>query len=261
MFLLKVVNDTVPLKITKQQLMAAVVALVVTIIIFRKMIGCKTTKPEDDPLITTINQSSPGPAKNISSETTPVKPSVKLSKSSPAKLSKTSPVKSTKSTTADYNTLGTPGMTGLASSPLSQGDLDSLPLSVLPVRMQAAKTPYSITTTPRHRKRWHSMAYLNETTIKFEGTESFGAMLRGHEIAGHGHEVKGCHIVGFTSETRNPGCEGLKDDMTIVEINGKDVTHCSIDEVRAMLSGRPITTHWVLFENIEKCPDTPDVVL
>ena len=257
MFLLKVVNDTVPLEITKQQLMAAVVALVVTIIIFRKMIGCKTTKPEDDPLITTINlknsvvegtgQSLPGPAKDIPSETTPVKPS---------KFT----ITGNTDIIADYNTLGTPGMTGLASSPLSQGDLDSLPLSVLPVRLQAAKTPYSITTTPRHRKRWHSMAYLNETTIKFEGTESFGAMLKGHEIAGHGHEVKGCHIVGFTTETRNPGCEGLKDDMTIVEINGKDVTKCSIDEVRAMLSGRPITTHWVLFENIEQCPDTPDVV-
>ena len=258
MFLLKVVNDTVPLEITKQQLMAAVVALVVTIIIFRKMIGCKTTKQEDDPLITTINlknsvvegtgQSLPDPAKDIPSETTPVKPS-------------NFTITGNTDIIADYNTLGTPGTTGPVSSPLSQGDLDSLPLSVLPVRLQAAKTPYSVTTTPRHRKRWHSMAYLNETTIKFEGTESFGALLKGHEIAGHGHEIKGCHIVGFTTDTRNPGCEGLKDDMTIVEINGKDVTKCSIDKVRAMLSGRPITTHWVLFENIEQCPDTPDVVL
>jgi|TARA_B110000208_G_C11371288_1_gene285057 hypothetical protein len=103
------------------------------------------------------------------------------------------------------------------------------------------------------------MAFLNETTIRFTGKESFGVNLKGPHIAGNGHAVKGCHIVGFTTEKRKDGCEKLVEDMTLVEINGEDVTKESIDNVREKLSGRPITTKWILFELLEPCPDTPEI--
>jgi len=40
--------------------------------------------------------------------------------------------------------------------------------------------------------------------------------------------------------------------MSLVEINGKDVTNESIDTVREHLQERPITTRWILFDHIDQ---------
>ena len=102
-------------------------------------------------------------------------------------------------------------------------------------------------------------------TIVFDGKERFGVNLKGPQVQGtegqvkEYHRIVGCHIVAFTTEKRQPKCEGLMLDMSLVEINGKDVTGLSIDDVKALLQGRPIETRWILFALIKRCPDTPDV--
>ena len=112
--------------------------------------------------------------------------------------------------------------------------------------------------TPRNKKRWHTHAYIEETTIVFDSKEDrFGVKLKGPEIAGNGHEILGCHV--FSVEQRQPKCEGLKIDMTLVEIDGVDVTNESIDVVRSKLLNRPLTTRWILFELLQTCPDTPEI--
>jgi hypothetical protein len=112
--------------------------------------------------------------------------------------------------------------------------------------------------TPRNKKRWHTHAYIEETTIVFDSKEDrFGVKLKGPEIAGKGHEILGCHV--FSVEQRQPKCEGLKIDMTLVEIDGVDVTNESIDVVRSKLQNRPLTTRWILFEMHQSCPDTPEI--
>ena len=119
----------------------------------------------------------------------------------------------------------------------------------------------SSTSTPRSRKRWHTHHYIEETIITFTDKETFGIRLKGPEKAGGGHEVYGCHVVAFTSQERKPKCENIQIDMSLVEINGKDVTNESIDTVREHLQERPITTRWILFDHIDQCPDTPDLHL
>jgi hypothetical protein len=111
------------------------------------------------------------------------------------------------------------------------------------------------------RKRWHSFSFIEDVTATMEGPSSFGVQLRGPHVAGKGHEIRGCHVVGFANgkDRAAPGCEAIKIDMTLVEINGEDVTKYSIDRVRELLQGRPITTRWIMFGWEDPCPDTPDL--
>jgi hypothetical protein len=104
---------------------------------------------------------------------------------------------------------------------------------------------------------------MEEVVVSLEGPSSFGVQLRGPHIAGKGHAVKGCHVVGFAKgkDKASAGCEAIKVDMTLVEINGIDVTSESIDRVRKLLQGRPITTRWIMFNWMDRCPDTPDLTL
>ena len=128
-------------------------------------------------------------------------------------------------------------------------------------RSMSRSDSQSSTSTPRSRKRWHTHHYIEETIITFTDKETFGIRLKGPEKAGDGHEVYGCHVVAFTSQERKPKCENIQIDMSLVEINGKDVTNESIDTVREHLQERPITTRWILFDHIDQCPDTPDLHL
>ena len=152
----------------------------------------------------------------------------------------------------------------VASKPVAAAAATPKKVPCTPIRTDRGMSrsdSQSSTSTPRSRKRWHTHHYIEETIITFTDKETFGIRLKGPEKAGDGHEVYGCHVVAFTSLERKPKCEKLQLDMSLVEINGKDVTNESIDTVREHLQERPITTRWILFDHIDQCHDTPDLHL